>query len=259
MTQSHPPRTGAGDDRRQQVREARRQQAVAAKRRRLLTQVGVIAAVAVLAIGIVTTAVLVGGRPATSAAGAPSVSTTVPLAGTETPLAVEGSAVRLGPADAKTQIDLWVDYSCPHCQEYEAANSGTLSQLVAGGDVAVRYHNVQFVTGYGTQAGGAAACVAAEDPDRWPALNTALYANHSAQTDGWGPAQFRGFAEQQGVNAKAQDCISQSRYTGWIAANTADAAKNQIQATPTMLINGQASPTLGGAELTAKVAELAAG
>jgi protein-disulfide isomerase len=252
-------RTQAAKTPREQVREDQARQAAEARRRRVMVQVGIIAAVAVLVVGIVAAAALIGtrSRAGTAAAGAPTASTTVTLNNTSVPFAIDGSAVRVGPADAKARIDLWVDYSCPHCQEFEAANSAVLNQLIAGGAVAVSYHNIQIVTDYGIQAGSAAACVAANDPARWPAFNTALYANHNAQTDGWEAAQFRTFAQQQGVTGSALDCIAASRYTGWITANTADAATHQVQGTPTMFLNGQSSPVLTGQDLIAKVHQLA--
>lgn len=253
------PAPGATANRRQQAREQARLAAVAARRRRILIQVGVVTAVAAVVVGIVVTAAVIGRRSAPEAGAAPVVTTTVIVGGAQVPLAVDGSAVRLGPADARATLDLWVDYSCPHCQEYEAANGAVLEQLVAGGDVAVRYHNLQFVTRYGGSAGSAAACVAAEDPQRWPALNAALYANHNAATDGWSAAQFREFAASQGVSSAAQECIGQSRYAGWITSNTADAAARGVEATPTLQLNGQTVPTVGGQELIDRVGQLARG
>ncbi|GAA1431822.1 hypothetical protein GCM10009616_19810 [Microlunatus lacustris] len=253
------PAPGATANRRQQAREQARSAAAAARRRRIMIQVGVVTAVAAVVVGIVVTAAVIGRRSAPAAGGAPVVDTTVTVGGAQVPMAVDGSAVRLGPADASTTLDLWVDYSCPHCQDYEAANGPVFEQLVAGGDVAVRYHNLQFVSRYGGTAGSAAACVAAEDPQRWPALNAALYANHDAATDGWSAAQFREFAASQGVDTAAQDCIGRSRYTGWIASNTADAAARGIESTPTLQLNGQTVPTVGGQELLDRVAQLARG
>ncbi|SDT08920.1 Protein-disulfide isomerase [Friedmanniella luteola] len=261
MSSSSRRAPGAGSaTRRQQARDRARLAAAAARRRRVLVQVGVVTAVAVLVLVIVATAVVVGRRSAPdAAAGAPVVDTTVTVGGARVPLAVDGSAVRLGRADAPAQVDLWVDYSCPHCQEYEAANAAVLDQLVAGGDVAVRYHNIQIVTGYGSAAGSAAACVAAEDPQRWPAVNAALYAQHSATTDGWSADQFRRFAASRGVTGTALDCIGEARYTGWITANTADAAARGVRSTPTLQLNGQTVPTLGGQQLLDRVGELARG
>lgn len=244
-------------DRRQQAREHLRQQALAASRRRRRKQVGIICGVSVLVIAIVATAVIIGGR--SRGGDVPTANATVSVgANTSVPFAIQGSAVRVGPADAKARVDLWVDYSCPHCQEFEADNSAVLNQLIAGGDVSVSYHNIEFVTDYGTAAGSAAACVATHDPASWVSFNTALYANHDATTDGWTAASFRDFAQKQGVtNDQALSCITAAPYKGWIASNTADAAAHKVNATPTMLLNGQPSDLLTGPALTQKVDALA--
>lgn len=253
MSRNHPQNASA--DRRALARAAQQREAAAAKRRRSLIQLAIVGGVALLVVAIVGTAVLVGRKD--TAGGTPAVDTTVTVGGAEVPFAVDGSAVRSGAADARAQVDLWVDYSCPHCQDFEAANSDALNQLVAGGDVAVSYHNIQIVTGYGTAAGSAAASVAALDPGKWVAFNTSLYANHTAETDGWTAAQFRSLAEQQGINAAALDSISAGQYTGWIASNTADAADQGVTGTPTLFLNGEKSETLSGQALVSKVNELA--
>ena len=122
--------------------------------------------------------------------------------------------MQVGKADAKVTMDLWVDYSCPHCQEFEADSNDVITQKVASGELKVNYHNIQIVTAYGTQAGSAAACVATYAPESWWAFNAALYANHSAETDSWKGAELADFATQQGItNGDAQTCISDQRYT----------------------------------------------
>ncbi|HEY5821272.1 MAG TPA: thioredoxin domain-containing protein [Propionibacteriaceae bacterium] len=242
-------------DRRKLAREAQLREAAAAKRRRTLIQIAVVGTVAVVVIGIVTTAVIIGSRQRSQTT--PSANATVTVGTRQVPFAIDGSAVRVGPADAKAKVDLWVDYSCPHCQEFEATNSEALNSLIAGGDVSVSYHNIQVDTDYALEAGSAAACVATHDPNAWVGFNATLYANHSETTDGWTSSQFKDFAAQQGVNAEAQTCISSGRYTGWITSNTADAAKNDVSGTPTMFLNGVKSETLSGQALVAKVNELA--
>ncbi len=247
----------SSSSRRAAAREAQRRQAEAAKRRRLLVQVGIVAAVALVAIGIVVTAVVLGRG--SSSNEAPAASGTVSVAGASVPFAVDGTAFRIGPADAKAKVDLWVDYSCPHCQEFEAANNESLNQLVAAGNVAVSYHNIQIVTEYGTRAGSASACVAVNDTAKWPTVNAGLYANHSATTDAWTPSQFADWAGSQGVNSQAADCIRANTYAGWIGGNTQAAAQQGISSTPTMLLNGQPSELLSGPALTEAVTKLANG
>jgi hypothetical protein len=259
-------RTGgsAAPDRRRQARAAQQAALARAKRRRTLTQVGIIGGVAVVVVAIIATAVLLGRSGSTPAAGGgagtPSATGTTSIGGASVPLAIGGgvpNGVKVGRSDAKVSMDLWVDYSCPHCQEFEAANNGVISDLVASGKLAVTYHNIEIVTDYGTEAGSAAACVAVNDPGAWPAFNAALYANHSASTDGWSASDFASFADSNGAGDATQKCITDETYTGWIADNTAASVKADVSGTPTMFIDGQKTDTLSGQALTDRVNSLA--
>lgn len=147
MAKSPPPQPSIAD-RRRRAREQQQRQAANVKRRRTIVQAGVIGGVALVVVAIVASAVILGNRGRGSTT--PAADTTVTVNNVQVPFAVSGSAVRVGPADAKAKVDLWVDYSCPHCQEFEAENSEVLNQLIAGGDVSVSYHNIQIVTTYGT-------------------------------------------------------------------------------------------------------------
>ena len=242
-------------DRRRQARAAQQAAAARAQRRRTITQVAVIGGVAVVVIAIVATAVVLGNRGRTPSA-TPSGSATVTVAGQQVPLAITDTGVRLGPAGAKTTIDLWVDYSCPHCKEFEAENDQVLGDAVAGGKVAVTYHNIQVHADYGTVAGDAAICVAQHDPAAWPAFNAALYANATDATTGWEPRDFASFAAAHGAGDASQRCITDGTYSGWVTANTAAGAKQGIDGTPTMLIDGQQTDTLSGQALTDRINQL---
>lgn len=244
------------NDQRRQARQRHLEQLAAEKRRRRLVRIGVVGGVGLVVVAMIATAIFFGTRP--SSDRAPVADTTIAIGATpEVPFVVEGTGVRIGASDAKAKVDLWVDYSCPHCADFEAANNANLSQLVAEGDVAVTYHNIQIVTAYGTQAGSAAACVAAYDPNRWPAINAALYANHSATTDGWQPAQFSSFLKQQGVtNPEALSCTQGGNYTSWISENTTASAEAGVTGTPTMFLNGEKTETLSGDALTTRIRAL---
>ena len=251
-------------DRRRQARAAQQAALARAKRRRTLTQVGIVGGVAVVVVAIIATAVLLGRGGSTPAAGggagAPAATGTTSVGGASVPLTIGGdvpNGVRVGKADAKVSMDLWVDYSCPHCQEFEAANNGVINDLVAAGKLAVTYHNIEIVTDYGTEAGSAAACVAVNDPGAWPAFNAALYANHSATTDGWSASDFASFAASNGAGDATQKCITEEPYKGWIADNTAASVKADVSGTPTMFIDGQKTDTLSGQALTDRVNSLA--
>lgn len=252
---SSAPTGGRRAAARQAQQQAQQQAVAAAKRRKTISQVVIVAAVGAVAIAVVATAILLGRTGGNQAT--PQVSTTIPLNGAQVPFATDGSAIRLGPDNAPARVDLWVDYSCSHCQEFEASNNSVLNSLIAGGNVAVSYHNIQIVSGYGTEAGSAGACVAVNDAAKWPEVNAALYANHNPETDGWSATQLADFAAQQGVNSEAQTCIRESRYTRWIASNTQASAQQGVKGTPTMFLNGQPTDLLSGPALTEAVEKLA--
>ncbi|GAB2591124.1 DsbA family protein [Microlunatus antarcticus] len=254
----------AADDRRRQARAAQQAALARAKRRRTLTQLAIVGGVAVVVIAIVATAVVLGtrGRSTTVAGGSPVATGTTDLGGTSVPFAIGGdggtaNGVRVGSTDAKVSMDLWVDYSCPHCQEFEATNNATISSLVASGKLAVTYHNIQIVTDYGTEAGSASACMAVHDPSAWPAYNAALYVNHSQSTDGWGASDFARFAAANGGGDATQRCTTDGTYRDWITANTAASVKADVSGTPTMFIDGAKTDTLSGQALVDRVDSLA--
>jgi protein-disulfide isomerase len=255
----------AVEDRRRQARAAQQAALARAKRRRTLTQLAIVGGVAVVVIAIIATAVILGTRgkdtPA-AAAGGPVATATTTVDGTSVPFTIGGAGdtangVRVGAADAKVTMDLWVDYSCPHCQEFEATNDAALTSLVASGKLAVVYHNIQIVTDYGTEAGSASACLAVHDPNAWPAFNAALYANHSAATDGWTASDFARFATANGGGSATRSCITDGTYRSWISANTEASATAGVSGTPTMFIDGQKTDTLSGSDLTDRVNSLA--
>lgn len=256
------PDPGA-DDRRRQARAAQQAAVARAKRRRSLTQLAIVGGVALVVIAIIATAVVLGTRNQTPAAGGtPSATGTTTVDQTSVPFAIGGTGdaangVRIGTTDAKVTMDLWVDYSCPHCQEFEATNNATVSSLVASGKLAVIYHNIQIVTDYGTEAGSASACMAVHDPKAWPAYNAALYANHSSDTDGWGASDFARFAAANGGGDATQRCTTDRTYQSWITANTAASTKADVQGTPTMFIDGAKTDTLSGQDLVDRVNSLA--
>lgn len=256
----HPPKSAGNGatktNSRQQARERARLEAAKQQRRRRINQGIVVAVVAVVAIGIVLTAVLVGTAGRTERV--PTANTEVTVGGAAVPFSVDGSAVQVGREDAKVTLDLWVDYSCSHCQEFEATSNDVLAQRVAAGTLQVRYHNIQIVTAYGAQAGSAAACVANSAPEQWWGFNAALYANHSSETDGWRGPQLADFAQQQGItNEEAVNCIRDQRYTSWISDNTAAADEAGVNGTPTLFFNGQQSETISGPALGARIDQLA--
>ncbi|MEO6942445.1 MAG: thioredoxin domain-containing protein, partial [Terrimesophilobacter sp.] len=207
-------------DIREKANRRRLEQQRSERRKTVIIQAGIVVGI-LLVVGAIVGGVLLAQGNRTQA-DPPSADGTISLQGTAgTPFAVGGTAVIVGKKDAPVTIDLYEDYSCPHCADYEAAVGPTLLALAAKGDAVVSFHPIRIVTAYGTAAGSAAACVAAKDAQNWPDFHSALFANHSQASDGWSAKDFANFANSFGVTDKdALTCITESRYIDWIESNT---------------------------------------
>lgn len=230
---------------RQQVNEQRRREAAAAKRRRLITQLSVIVGVVAIA------AVIVGLVFMFRDSQVPQVPTAEPTTITvgsnnAVPMEIQEHGVKIGAADAKVSLEIYEDFSCPHCATYHAQIGSTLTQLVADGKVTIQYNPINIVTKYGERAGSTAACVAVNEPNKWYQLRGSLFDIHDANTDAWGYTGFRDYLSQLGYSNETLSCVTDARYASWIRGNTDAARQAGITSTPTLKINGEAVELVPG-------------
>lgn len=244
-------------DRRRNARERARLEAARQQKRRRLTQILIVAVVAVVALGIVGTAVIIGQRD--RAGRVPQADTDVTVAGTSVPFSSVTSGIAVGEPDAPVKLDLWVDYSCPVCKQFETTNNDTLGTYIASKKLQVTYHNVQIVTAFGSRAGSAGACVATYEPDKWWAFNAAVYTNQPPESTDGADVDLKALAQQAGVsNADALSCIDKEPYKSWITDNTTAFSQAGATGTPTQFFNGtKEAGILSGQELTDKIDQLA--
>ena len=225
----------------------RRREERAASRRRVLIQGSVI--VAVLAVVGGGGFAVYASNQANDTLTVPSASGEIPVGDAQVPFEIGGTSIRVGADDAPVTVELVEDYSCPHCQEYEAEVGGTIEELVGEGAIGFEMTPVQIVTTYGVRAGSAAACVAVGSPEHWFDVSEALFERHDATTDGWRASGLRDAVEGLGVDdAATLDCIADGTYENWIEANTTAATDRGITSTPTLLIDGEVEPSLLSAE-----------
>jgi protein-disulfide isomerase len=210
------------------------------KRRRLITQFSVAGGLVIVIAAIAGGVYLLGQSQATA-----------PLStGDEVRVASEAHGVSVGAADAPVTMDVYEDYSCPHCAQLEAQEGPLYDRIAATGQVRIVYHPIQIVSKYGQVAGSAAACVLAEEPDRWPAVHSALFDNHSTVTDSWTHADFVTWLTTEGVSSDAaRTCVAEGRYSSWITDNTSDATAAGVTGTPTLRIQGDIVKTVAGQDL----------
>jgi protein-disulfide isomerase len=240
-------RTKADQARRRERAAAAREAARRAERRRRLRTV-LLVAVLVLVVGAG-----IAVQAARSTSGAPSG---LP-AGT-----VQQFGIPLGSRDAPVTVELYEDFLCPACRQFEEAAGSELRELAAEGTVRVVYRPFAFLDGYSTtryctRALNAAACAA--DQGRFVEMHDQLF---RAQPPEGGPglSDDRLVALGQGAGADSDDfaaCVNDLRYERWTQQATDAASKAGVVQTPTVVVNGQRLPEATLDALRAAVAAAA--
>ena len=230
------------------------------RRTKFLLQGGIILAslaiVAVIALVIVNSVRPVGPGPQNMASDGIQISQG--SIATETPALKSDDkpvANKRDEAAGILDIQMYVDYLCPVCGDFEKTNGEYISSLMENGKTTVEIHPITILdrlsqgTKYSTRAANAAACVANYSPNQFYDFHNLLYANQPAEnTTGLTDDQLIEFATQAKVEAATDvsACITDQEFKSWVNASTARALNgpipnsniDKVQGTPTVLVNG---------------------
>lgn len=153
--------------------------------------------------------------------------------------------IYVGPASAKATVDLYIDFMCPICNQFEQTTGPTLDKMVQASQIRIYYHPVAYLdrasqgTNYSTRASGAAACAA--DAGVFDKYRSVLYQNQPQEnTPGLTNAQLIQYGTQAGVKDTAafEKCVNDGKYSTWTATLTEAASKGGVGGTPTVKVNG---------------------
>jgi len=203
------------------------------RRRRSLVVSGVVVVVlaVVLAIGYAVQA----NRGSSASAAAPAG-------------AVSGLAVPAGAASAPVKVTVYEDFMCPFCGQFEAAGRSAFSKDISAGKVQFQYHVLNFLdrsssTDYSTRAANALAVVLDTSGQKVAkAFHDLLFENQPEEgSAGLSDARLVDLAAQAGATRSAvQPGIEDLEYEGWVDKVTDQASKDDVNATPTVLVDGRA-------------------
>jgi protein-disulfide isomerase len=145
---------------------------------------------------------------------------------------------------AKVKVDMYEDFRCPNCRNFEAVNNSYIDGLVRAGKIQAVYHPMHFIASDSRLTAAAAACAA--DQGKYLEFHTALYVNQPSATQMaenspyWTNSQLILLGNSIGITAKSFDtCINSGKYLNWTDSINNDAAKKNINATPTVIVNGK--------------------
>ncbi len=209
-------------------------QADAAKRRALITRAAAAAVVVLLVVGVVVFLAVRKDTVDSSAALPKGVSKA-------------GGGVAMGTGTAV--IDVYEDFQCPVCKDFEQANGATLGKLVAQDKATVVYHPMHFLDenlesagkvpnpGSSRRAANAAGCAA--DQGKFAEFHTAVYANQPKEGVGYTDAQLKAFGATARVDpGPFAQCMTDKAFNGWVDQVERASRDRGITGTPTVLLNG---------------------
>lgn len=151
----------------------------------------------------------------------------------------------LGKTDAPVTVDVYQDFICPYCGEFERANGADIKSLVDSGQMQLRIHPMNFLdeasqgTRYSSRAANALITVQKAEPDKALAFNSALFENQPAEnTTGLTDEEIAQLATSVGVSDAVVATFTDYANVDFATQSTKAANVDGITSTPTILING---------------------
>jgi predicted DsbA family dithiol-disulfide isomerase len=169
---------------------------------------------------------------------------------------LQGPIATRGPVNAPVTIVEFSDFQCPFCRKFASILDEVLSS--DGKDVRVVFHHMPLgMHPWARMAAEAAGCAQLQSSEAFWSLHDQIFENQSAINAENAKKKLGELAESsKGVGAAAfQKCIDAGMSVGLVLKDMDLAASSQVNATPTVFINGH---RVGGVENAAKLREMIA-
>jgi protein-disulfide isomerase len=158
------------------------------------------------------------------------------------PASADAGGVKVG--TGPVTVDVYLDYMCPHCKDFEESAAATLGTLVSSNAATVVYHPLAFLdrfstTEYSTRSAAAAGCAA--DAGKFVEYSKVLYANQPPENSaGLDDNKLIELAGTAGIDTGTfGQCVRDGKHTSWVDGVTEEATKRGVNGTPTVLVNGK--------------------
>ena len=174
----------------------------------------------------------------------------------------ETGAIVVG--DGADEVELWLDFYCPHCQDFEDLYGPTITELVESDAITLRVQPVALAslnaasgTRFSERSASAMYCVAEESGDAAYDFMTAVFATHPTG-QGLTNDELAEFAADAGA-PEAAECIADETYADFVLAQAQELPQNAdgSAGTPTLVVNGEIVPITGDvtADLTSRLGQ----
>jgi Protein-disulfide isomerase len=228
-------------NRREQLRKAEQAKA---NQQRMTRIIGVGAGLLVLVIVAVFAVVLISQANKATTAAPASAQTTPPNA------LADNAGIRPYPGVAKSGVpvvELFFDYQCPICNQFETIYGAALEKLASAGDIDLHYRPMIFLdvnlqNDASERAAIGAAC--ADFAGQYRGYHDQLFANQPAKEgDGYADTLLREtIPATLGITGDTltsfQQCYDGKLTQSWVTATDEAGAKAGVTGTPTFWVNG---------------------
>ena len=155
----------------------------------------------------------------------------------------DGTAGGAVPDDA-TRVDVYQDFMCPFCGDFEMINGQDIEELVEAGEIALYVHPLALLdrssqgTKFSTRSANALATVADGSPAHVLEFQRLMYVNQPAQgTEGLSDERIEEIAIEAGVPADVAATIDDGIFTKWALSATEQSSKDEVSATPSVKVD----------------------
>ena len=165
----------------------------------------------------------------------------------------DGSGLVFNPG-VKPQIDIWEDFQCPACRDFEAINNEYVKKIIAEKKAKVVYHPLTFIgerssLGFNESIIAANAAACAMDENKFVDMHEILYQNQAATENSgkWTKEFMISLGNKIGLTSmKFQNCVTGGNYALWTESVSSYAAVKNVNSTPTIFVNGKELSREGG-------------
>lgn len=148
-----------------------------------------------------------------------------------------GAGIEIGKADAPKVIDVYEDFQCPGCGQFERLNGKLLADAVSDGTARIRYHLMSFLGPESVRAANAAAC--SFDQNGYLDYHTVLFQTQpSEKSGGYSFDSLVEVGNSLGFDKEFESCVTTMKYKAWVTDVNNKANSDGVTSTPTVLIDG---------------------
>ena len=197
---------------------------------------------AVVIVGVVV-AILVGNNSKSGDSSASAAQPKGVVAGD-----AGGISANVAPAKSNAPtLDLYEDFQCPVCGQFEKAMGPSLASMAQAGEIKLIVHTLSFLddnlkNDFSKKTANAVACAA--DAGKFLQYHAAVFAAQPAQEGaGYTDAQITEFANTAGITGPAlttwQRCTSSGQHAQYVLDTQTAAEKAGVNSTPTLKLDGK--------------------